>query len=271
MGRIVGAFGSSHIIMERGHVAEQADRVFDGMKAMREKVIALRPDIMVIVTNDHMYNHGSELQAPFSVGMADEYTPYGDMNLPRKPFRGHTEFGISLAQTAADEGFDVGYARKLRPDHGLTVPALMLTPAGVPVAPVLTSPFMRPFPPSPKRCYAFGKVLRRAIEHNRPAHERIVIVGAGGLSHWLALDKMGQVNPDFDKWVLDHLASGRAAELARMSAADMLEQAGNGGMETLNWLVMAGAVEGATGTPVFYEEMPSWLTGMAAIEMNVPA
>ena len=64
MARIVGAFGTSHIIMERGQVADQADRVFDGMKAMREKITALRPDIMVIVTNDHMYNHGTELQAP---------------------------------------------------------------------------------------------------------------------------------------------------------------------------------------------------------------
>ncbi|WP_119168507.1 DODA-type extradiol aromatic ring-opening family dioxygenase [Algihabitans albus] len=269
MGRIVGAFATSHILMERKGVEEQADRVFAGLKSIREKIAALKPDIILIVTNDHMYNHGTALQSPFAVGLANEYTPYGDMNVPQKPFKGHTEFGVSLVETAAEEGFDIGFFRQLRPDHGLSIPALFFSPQGrIPVVPFMTNPHMRPCP-SPARCYALGKALRKTIETNRPEDERIVVVGTGGLSHWLAIPRMGEVNVDYDSWVLGCFESGKAEDVAGLEAAEILERAGNGGLETLNWLVMAGAVDGAKGRKIFYEAMPAWLTGMAAIEMHV--
>ncbi|WP_420607330.1 hypothetical protein [Novosphingopyxis sp.] len=269
MGQIVGAFGVSHILMERKGVEEAADRVFSGMKTIRTKIQALAPDLLVIVTNDHMYNFDTDLMAPFVVGIGSEYTTYGDMKLPKKTIRGHTEFGISLVETGAANGFDISVTRKIKADHGLAVPALMYSPGGeLPIVPILTNPNMRPCP-SPARAHALGKVLRQTIEENRPEGERVVVLGTGGLSHWLALPKMGQVNAEYDHWVLDRLSSGKASEVARLEAHEIAEKAGNGGLETINWLVMAGAVEGSHGEVLFYEAMPSWLTGMAGLEMHV--
>jgi 2'-aminobiphenyl-2,3-diol 1,2-dioxygenase large subunit len=94
---------------------------------------------------------------------------------------------------------------------------------------------------------------------------RVAVIGTGGLSHWLFVPRMGEVASDFDRMVLAELAAGRAEKLARLSAAEIVEKSGNGGLEIVAWLMAAATVPGRNGEAVFYEPMPEWLTGMGGL------
>jgi hypothetical protein len=85
----------------------------------------------------------------------------------------------------------------------------------------------------------------------------------------VGVELQGKMNFDFDRKVLDLVAAGRAAELARMSATEILAVAGNGGLELENWLAVFGATGGRAGQTVYYEPMPEWFTGMAGIQIAV--
>ena len=45
--------------------------------------------------------------------------------------------------------------------------------------------------------------------------------------------------------------------------------AGNGGLEIINWMMMAATVAGKKGSAVYYEPMNQWFTGMGGVAMSV--
>ncbi|MGH7822911.1 MAG: hypothetical protein ACREQ9_24395, partial [Candidatus Binatia bacterium] len=79
----------------------------------------------------------------------------------------------------------------------------------------------------------------------------------------------GTVAEAFDRDVLETIASGKAGLLARMSAEELAENAGNGGLEIMNWLMMAVAAGEPRGETIYYEPIPQWFTGMAGLAMTV--
>ena len=70
---------------------------------------------------------------------------------------------------------------------------------------ILVNINMQPIP-APKRCLRLAGVLRESIERDLPAGARAVVLGTGGLSHWLNVPGMGTVNTAFDRKVLDLFA-----------------------------------------------------------------
>ena len=38
----------------------------------------------------------------------------------------------------------------------------------------------------------------------------------------------------------------------------------------MNWMIVAAAVPGARATTVYYEAMPSWMTGMGGAVLRLP-
>jgi aromatic ring-opening dioxygenase catalytic subunit (LigB family) len=268
MGKIVGAFGTGHILLNRGSAGERGDRAFEGMREVGRRVRALKPTGIVLITTDHLYNFGLGLQVPFVVGVADEYVPKGDMGIPRKPFKGHRALGEAFVREGARQGFDLAKAEELEPDHGTALPNLFVNPKGdVPVTPVFVNTLMDPLP-TPARCRNLGPVLRGAIERGLPESDRICVLGTGGLSHWLGLPRQGEVNTAFDERVLNAFTSGLSGELALMSTREIEAQAGNGGLEILCWLMMAGSVPEWTGERIYYEAIPEWFTGLGGVQLR---
>jgi 2'-aminobiphenyl-2,3-diol 1,2-dioxygenase, large subunit len=266
MGEIVGALGVSHILAAWKDAETQADRVFAGMQEVGRRVQSAKPDIIVMITSDHMANFAMGLQVPFTVGVSDEYISLGDMNIPKMRVRGHRAFAEGLVAFAAEASFDLAKAEEIRPDHGVMVPRLLADPPGN-TALVLLYININMLPvPKPRRCWELGRTIAN-FARSRPAKERIVVLATGGLSHWILTSEMGRVNEAFDRECLQLIVSGQAESLAAVPAARIEEQAGNGGLELLNWLCMAGSVPGRTGEVVFYEPMRKWSTGMAGISM----
>lgn len=267
MGTIVGGFATSHILFSPDGSEEQAERVFQGMLQIRDQVRALDPDVLVLIGADHLNNFNLSKQITMAVGVADEFTTLGD-GIPVTTFPGKRDFAEGFARFAAENDFEIVQVEEVTPDHGTATPRFLIDPRGkIPTVPIFVNTAM-PVPPSPKRCYRLGEVLRRAICEKRPADERVVIVGHGGLSHWVRVAEQGQIAEEFDRQCIELLTAGRGPELLSLSTADFIERSGNGGVEVLSWLVMAGALgPDARGQCIYYEAMPSWMTGMGGISL----
>ena len=267
MGRIVGGFATSHVLMAPDGVEAEAERVFAGMKEIRRRGRALAPAVIVVVESDHLVTFKLELQVPFILGVSDRFVPFGDMDIPQTPFPGHRAFAEGFVAAAAVRGFDLAKAEEVRPDHGVAIPnAIVNVGNRIPVVPLYINAAMTP-PPAPSRVWLLGNALRRYVDTGRPPAERVVIRATGGLSHWICLEDQGRVNQAFDRRIIDMLVSGNGDDLARLSAEELLAQAGNGGMEILNWICMAGALPGGRGESIYYEPIPAWLTGMGGVAL----
>lgn len=270
MGQIVGGFGMSHVLFPPNGVEAQAERVIAGMMDIRKRIADLKPDVIVLAGSDHLNNFSLAAQITLAVGVSDGFTTMGD-GTPATTFPGHRAFAEGLARFAEPHGFDLVQMEELKPDHGMSLPKLIVDPTDtIPVVPVYINSLM-PVPPSPRRCFRLGTVLKEMVEHERPADERVVVVGTGGLSHWLCLPEQGRVAVDFDEDFIARMIAGRSAELAEYSAADIVRESGNGGLEVVSWLFMAGSLPGARGEKLFYEPIPQWVSGMGGVALHPAA
>lgn len=268
MAAIVCAHATSHVLFDPAPAPDAARRIVAGMQELGRRAVAARPDVLLVISSEHMFNMDLSLQAPFCIGVSDTWMPFGDLAIPRRPFPGQREFALALARRAAEQGFDMALTDGLQPDHGVTLPLLFLRPWGrIPVVPLFVNINMDPAP-GVHRCLALADCIRDWLA-TRPANERVGIVASGGLSHWLNIPGMGTVAETFDRDFLARLAAGRFREFSTLSSADILQQAGNGGLEIMNWLMMAAMVPGCTGEAIYYEPMPAWQTGLGGLSMSV--
>jgi aromatic ring-opening dioxygenase catalytic subunit (LigB family) len=267
MGQIVGGFATSHVLFPPTGVEAQAERVLAGMLEIRARVRALQPDLIVLAGSDHLNNFSLAMQVTLAVGVADQFTTLGDSGAPAVTFPGHRAFAEGFVRHAARRDFELVQAEELRPDHGMAIPRLLVDPGGeIPVVPVYINCNM-PVPPSPVRCLRLGGVLKEYVDKARPAGERVVVLGTGGLSHWLCRPEQGKVAEAFDLEFIDGMIGGEAAALAQLSADDIEAASGNGGLELTAWLFMAGALPGVRGEKLYYEPIPEWISGMGGVSL----
>jgi hypothetical protein len=268
MGKIVGAFATSHIFRDTSGVEAQAERVMAGFNEIRRRLEAASPDVIVIIADDHLTNFFLDNMPAFCLGIGEELIGFGDAGIPKHKVRVPQEFARSLLSFAIESGFDLAYSEELYPDHGTMLPLHYVLPAmDVPVVALIQNCFSPPLP-TPRRCYQLGGVIKEFID-SRPASEKVALIATGGLSHWLGVEGMGNVDEDFDRGVLEAIVDGRAYELANRTYDEIMAAGGNGGQELRNWLTMLGAVRGCKGELIYYEAMPAWMTGMAAVAMTV--
>src|SRR5690606_2572715 len=124
-------------------------------------------------------------------------------------------------------------------DHSIGLPARVCAlpnPSVRGVIPIYLASGVEPVLPM-RRAYALGGALRRAVEA-WVGDDRVVVIGSGGISHWVGMPQMGRVNETFDRMVLDCVVRGDAAPLLALDDADVLESAGNGAFEIRNFLCM---------------------------------
>jgi hypothetical protein len=127
--------------------------------------------------------------------------------------------------------------------HAFTFPWYRLgLPVTTPITAMFVNTYYPPNVPSPARCHALGRALRRAVE-TWPAGTRVAVIASGGLSHSV-------VNERLDRRVLVGIAAGpEGAELLGDISRDDLR---SGNSEILNWITAAGALEGLTPTVLDY-------------------
>lgn len=273
MGRLVAGTAMSHApsigTIKDPSVTPEWRKVFDGFNVVRDAFAAARPDVLIVVYDDHLDNFFLNAMPAFAIGAAPEYPPadegYGRPESP--PVRGREDISLFFIEQAYAEGFDPTCARELAVDHGVNIVYPLIRPErDLPIIPVVQNCVAPPLPTA-RRCWELGRFLARAIER-WPGPERFAVVGTGGLAHQLGGRNMGWIAEGFDRKVLDLATIGNRAALAELSN-DEIAAAGNGTNEVRNWITVAAAVGDAPGRVVVYEKI--LVTGTGIVLWDLPA
>lgn len=133
------------------------------------------------------------------------------------------DFDVAVAANQA-EGRSIG--------HAFTFVRLRLMGERViPMVPVFINCYYPPNQPSPGRCFAFGRALRRAIT-SWESGARVAIVASGGLTHFV-------VDEVIDRQVLAAIERKQPDLLTALPADKLV----SGSSEIRNWIAAAGALE----------------------------
>jgi protocatechuate 4,5-dioxygenase, beta chain len=255
MATIIGGIGTSHVPAIGKAIAEGRQQepywkpFFDGYLEAQAWLERMKPDVAVVIYNDHGLNFFLDKMPTFAVGAADQYFNADEgWGLPvSKPYPGDAELSWSIIEHLVDEEFDITMCQEMLVDHAFVVPNQLLWPGKdrrpIRTVPIAINTVQHPLP-KPARCYKLGQAIGRAIE----AYDKdikVVVLGTGGLSHQLEGTRAGFINKPFDQFCLEKLVDDPAA-LTHFSNAELIEQAGSQGVELLMWLTMRGALSGVT-------------------------
>lgn len=277
MVKIVGGIGTSHV----PSIGVALDRdlrntpdwkpFFDGYEVGQKWMRKAKPDIAVVIYNDHGNAFFLDRVPTFAVGVADTYNPIDEGWGPREipPFEGATDFSWHFVDKIVENHFDPLVCRELEVDHGLQVPMELFfgRPDKWPVKilPILVNTIQFPIP-TPQRCWELGEALRAAIE-SWPGDERVVIMGTGGLSHQLQGTRAGFVNEEADRAWLDDIAED-PEKCANMTREEYVETFGSEGAELIMWLVMRSAMNPKVTLKHKHYHLPASMTGAGMVVLE---
>ncbi|MFC4948193.1 class III extradiol dioxygenase subunit beta [Pseudonocardia sp. GCM10023141] len=251
MARITAGVAASHVpaigaAMDRDQVGTDYWKpLFDGFAWTRDWITQERPDVVILVYNDHASEFSLDLIPTFTIGCAETFAPADEGFGPRPVpvVEGHPELAWHLVQSLILDEFDITIANKLDVDHGLTVPLSLMfgAPAAWPVrvVPVAVNVVQYP-PPTGNRCWLLGEAIRRAVL-SFGEDLNVQVWGTGGMSHQLQGPRAGLINTPFDTAFLDRLVADPQA-LRRIPHLEYLREAGSEGIEMVMWLIMRGAL-----------------------------
>lgn len=241
-------------------------RVQQDVEALGRTLAAAAPDVMVIVGDDQGEIFDEEAVPSIGMYTGDglwDWPASGEREQRLKKFPGlaaaewarhapdgalhpvHSALSTHLARSLTLADFDVTVSSRQRDGHTLghafTFPRYRLgLPETVPIVPVFLNTYFQPNVPSPARCYALGRALADGIRSFGEGL-RVAVLASGGLSHFVVLE-------DWDRKVLDLMAAHDGAALGAIPRRYFR----SGTSEVLNWIAVAGVMEGARMTVVDY-------------------
>src|ERR1700750_1599903 len=250
--RIIAGVASSHVpaigaAIDNHRTGEPYwQRVFEGFERSKQWMRDAKPDVCIVVYNDHASAFSVEMIPTFALGTAAEFAIADEGGGPRPVpiVKGHPELASHIAQSVILDEFDLTLCNKMEVDHGLTVPLNLMFGSSeewlCPVIPLAVNVVQYP-PPTGKRCYDLGRAIRRAVD-SYPEDLKVVVFGTGGMSHQISGPRAGLINSKFDKSFLDRLTKDPKG-LAAMPHIEYMREAGAEGIELVMWHVMRGALD----------------------------
>jgi protocatechuate 4,5-dioxygenase beta chain len=242
--------------------------VFKGFTFSKKWIADLKPDVIILVYNDHASAFSLEIIPTFALGCAAVFPPADEGWGPRPVpvAKGHPELASHIAQSVILDEFDLTIVNKMDVDHGLTVPLSLMfgQPKEWPckIIPLPVNVVQYP-PPTGNRCFNLGKAIRRAVESY---HEdlRIVIFGTGGMSHQLQGPRAGLINRKFDTNFLDKLVKD-PVELTKIPFLEYVREAGSEAIELVMWLIARGALDAKVREVYRFYHVPTSNTALGHI------
>jgi protocatechuate 4,5-dioxygenase beta chain len=249
--RITAGVSTSHVpaigaALDQGKQdSEYWAPLFKGYEWSKDWITDEKPDVIVLVYNDHASAFSLEVIPTFAIGCADEY-PVADEGYGPRPVpsvMGHADLACHLAQSLILDEFDMTVINQMAVDHGLTVPLSLLfgQPDAWPVRviPIAVNVIQFP-PPTGERCYKLGQAIRRAVQSFDEDLD-VQVWGTGGMSHQLQGPRAGLINQAFDNAFMDKMVE-HPDELRKIPHIEYLRETGSEGIELVMWLIMRGAL-----------------------------
>lgn len=252
MAKIIGGITTSHVPAIGGAIAKGLQQdpywkpFFDAFVPVRHWLAETKPDVVVVLYNDHGLNFFLDKMPTFAVGAAPEYRNADEgWGIPQVPaFKGNPPLSWHLIESLVGEEFDLTTCQEMLVDHAFTLPMALLWPDQkwpVTVVPVCINTVQAPLP-SAARCYKLGEAIGRAVG-SWPGNEKVVVLGTGGLSHQLDGERAGFINKDFDLKFMDSLVND-PKWATKFSTFELVEKTGTQGVELLMWLATRAALGG---------------------------
>jgi len=252
MAKFIGGVGTSHVpsigaAIDHGKTEEPYWKpLFDGVKPARDWIEEAKPDVVIVIYNDHASRFGLDVTPTFAIGVADHFEPHDEGYGPRPvpACQGDPELAWHLTESLVlKDEFDVAIVGEMSVDHGLTVPLSLMfgQPDQWPcrVIPICVNVIQYP-QPSALRCFKLGQALRRAIDSYGP-DIKVAVLGTGGMSHQLQGERAGLINASYDNQWLDGMVNDPQS-LTKIGHTELLREAGSEGLEIIMWLIMRGAM-----------------------------
>jgi len=274
MAQLIGGLGTSHVptigvALDRG-LADTPEwkPLFDGYIPAKKWMADHKPDIAVVIFNDHGNAFFLDQVPTLALGVSDTYKPidegWGPRDIP--DFRGADDFAWHFADKLVENHFDPLICREIDVDHGLQVPMELFFGRPdvwpVKIVPVFINTIQYPIP-TPQRMWDLGRVLRQTIE-SWDTDEKVVVMGTGGLSHQLQGSRAGFINKEADQaWIAE--IGDNPEKYRNMTREDYVETFGSEGAELIMWLVMRGCMDAAVNTVHTHYFSPASMTGTGMI------
>ena len=251
MARIIAGIGASHtptIGFAKDTKTENDPgwgEVFRAFRPVQDWLERRRPDVLLLIYNDHITSFFVDHYSPFVLGVDDRYQTADEGGGAREypPVKGQPGLSRHIGQSLFADEFDISFFQKKPIDHGLFSPLSMMTDRGKAwngaVVPLQVGVLQFPIPTA-RRCWRLGQALRRAIE-SYPEDLSVAIVATGGLSHQVHGERCGFNNPEWDSEFLDLLEMDPEA-LTRITHAEYAKRGGMESAEIIMWLIMRGAL-----------------------------
>jgi len=251
MAKIIAGVGTSHTpaigaAVDKGITGEPYwAPLFKGYEPAKKWMADTRPDVVIMVYNDHVNAFDFKIIPTFGLGCAGEFK-IADEGWGARPvpgIKGHPELASHMIQSLVLDEFDMTIVNEMQVDHGLTTPMSLLFgqvkewPCRV--IPLAVNVIQYPAPTG-HRCFMLGKAIRKAVE-SFDEDLKVVIFGTGGMSHQIQGPRAGLVNREFDTSFLDGL-SRDPEKLAKIPPLEYLVEAGAEAIELVMWLIMRGAL-----------------------------
>ncbi|MHA1567494.1 MAG: class III extradiol dioxygenase family protein [Alphaproteobacteria bacterium] len=248
---MVGGIGTSHVpsiggAYDRGATAEPDWKpLFYAYVPVKTWLQTLKPDVAIVIYNDHGGDFFFDKYPTFAIGAAEQYA-IADEGMgvrPLPPIRGDLGLSHHLCESLIYNEFDLTVCQEMAVEHGFLVP-MHLCFDHHPDWSVATVPFavnvIRHPLPTARRCFRLGQAIRDAVDsYDRDI--RVVILGTGGMSHQLHGTRFGYINEAFDHNFLEQIENDPEG-LAEITHHQLMQEAGAEGIELIMWLVMRGAL-----------------------------
>ncbi len=252
MAKITAGVGTSHIpLLGRVMDTQQTQSaqwapVFEGYQYSKDWIAEEKPDVIILVYNDHASAFDMKCIPTFALGCAERFKStdegYGPRPIP--DVKGDPELAWHIGKSLVEQHFDITYINEMTVDHGLTVPlSLMFGECEkwpCKVIPLAVNVLVYPSPTG-QRCLDLGKAIKNAVE-SYGEDLNVQVWGTGGMSHQLIGERAGLINQEWDSAFLDKLGK-QYQELAEIPQSEYIRESGTEGAETVMWLIMRGALE----------------------------
>lgn len=234
------------------------ERVRTVLGQVGQKLAALKPDVWIVIANDHANQFLLHCTPPFCFHLGAEVE--GSFVGRNFKYKIASDVAMSMIHHMQAEGFDPAFTNTAGIDYAFGIP---LTFLGVtaPILPLYVNSYVPPQPPM-LRCFAFGEALARGLN---AAGVRAVVIASGGMSHFPGTQNYSNPEVEFDRKLFDVLGSGNLRALLALEER-YLDDMGN--VELRSWAIAAGML--GERKPDITSFDPSWHHTYATVAWHTP-